>query len=306
MRNRNNMAKCLLQPGVMILWIGLLGMLSTSAPRDVCAEPNIIVFMADDLDWDDLPFFNPPVQWDDPDNPVPLSTTTTSLPPAMPREEAELRAPDMNRISARMFATPTNSDGVAALGNADVGSSSYPVVPVDIDFNVLVEGENVPGNNDSASTFRYYEGGAPTNTDADPCTATNADVWKDYCRPASDILHNYGGLARMARDGVVFPRFYAAAARCSPSRAAFITGQYERRAGVVDVNDTSLPTNQVTLAQFLKQGCDDDSERLCLNPEWVKGDDPTTALNACDCYVGTSTCTNADAAACYTTGLIGK
>ncbi|MBP8920077.1 MAG: sulfatase-like hydrolase/transferase, partial [Micropruina sp.] len=41
-------------------------------------------------------------------------------------------------------------------------------------------------------------------------------------------------LDRLAADGVVFGNHYAAAPVCAPARAAFLTGRYPQRTGVVD------------------------------------------------------------------------
>ncbi|HPF41430.1 MAG TPA: sulfatase-like hydrolase/transferase [Phycisphaerae bacterium] len=50
---------------------------------------------------------------------------------------------------------------------------------------------------------------------------------------------------RLARDGVRFTQFYAAAAICSPSRAALLTGQYPWEVGVPD-NAPAPPSEGVT------------------------------------------------------------
>jgi len=67
-------------------------------------------------------------------------------------------------------------------------------------------------------------------------------------------------LDRMAREGMRFTEFYAAAEVCTPSRAALLTGRYPIRSGMA--NDKfrvirarslgGLPQSEVTLAQALK------------------------------------------------------
>ncbi len=62
-------------------------------------------------------------------------------------------------------------------------------------------------------------------------------------------------LDALARRGVRFTQFYSAAAICSPSRAALLTGRYPQRAGVpgnVPIRKHGLPSAQVTVAEMLK------------------------------------------------------
>ena len=58
-------------------------------------------------------------------------------------------------------------------------------------------------------------------------------------------------LDRLARQGVVLKRCYAAATVCAPSRAAFLTGKYTIHDGVRR-NDEDLPAEEVTIAEALK------------------------------------------------------
>ena len=64
------------------------------------------------------------------------------------------------------------------------------------------------------------------------------------------------GLDRMAREGIRFTDFYAAAPFCSPSRAALLTGRLPARCGVPYVlfpaEHYGLPSKEVTLAEILK------------------------------------------------------
>lgn len=64
-------------------------------------------------------------------------------------------------------------------------------------------------------------------------------------------------LDRMAREGVRFTDFYAAAPICSPSRAALLTGCYPPRTGVTKVlfpsEDIGLSPDYATIAEVLKQ-----------------------------------------------------
>ncbi len=77
-------------------------------------------------------------------------------------------------------------------------------------------------------------------------------------------LQSYGAtdlhtpnLDALARQGVRFTQFYAAAPICSPSRAALLTGKVPQRAGLTGNASaknpaSSLPTEQVTLAELMK------------------------------------------------------
>jgi arylsulfatase A len=75
------------------------------------------------------------------------------------------------------------------------------------------------------------------------------------CYGATDLITPH--LDALARRGVRFTQFYAAAPVCAPSRAALLTGKVPQRAGVpnnVSPTDrqTDMPTEQVTLAEMLK------------------------------------------------------
>ncbi len=63
-------------------------------------------------------------------------------------------------------------------------------------------------------------------------------------------------LDRMAQEGIKLTAFYVAAAACTPSRAALLTGRYPIRSGMVHVlgpdAEHGLPASEVTLAEALK------------------------------------------------------
>jgi arylsulfatase A-like enzyme len=56
----------------------------------------------------------------------------------------------------------------------------------------------------------------------------------------------------MAQNGVVFERFYAAAPVCSPTRGSVITGRNPFRYGIFYANVGSLPKEEITIAELLK------------------------------------------------------
>ena len=56
---------------------------------------------------------------------------------------------------------------------------------------------------------------------------------------------------RLAAEGVRFRNAFATCSLCAPSRAAFLTGQYNHRNGIIN-NHTEFPTNSVTYATLLQ------------------------------------------------------
>ncbi|MFG0336283.1 MAG: sulfatase [Maioricimonas sp. JB049] len=59
-------------------------------------------------------------------------------------------------------------------------------------------------------------------------------------------------LDRMARDGMRFNRWYAAAPVCSPTRGSCLTGRHPHRYGVYFANTGSLKDEEICLAELLK------------------------------------------------------
>ena len=101
----------------------------------------------------------------------------------------------------------------------------------------------------------------------------NAYGAKDLITPAMDSL---------CRDGVRFTQFYSAAAVCSPSRAALLTGRVPNRAGVPGNVSShpggrgALPTDQVTMAEIFK----DAGYATAHIGKWHLGFTPPTMPNA--------------------------
>ncbi|MEO2033215.1 MAG: sulfatase-like hydrolase/transferase [Planctomycetaceae bacterium] len=59
-------------------------------------------------------------------------------------------------------------------------------------------------------------------------------------------------LDAMASGGLVFNRFYAASAQCSPTRASVLTGRHPYRYGIPAANHGRLPPEEICLAELLK------------------------------------------------------
>lgn len=83
---------------------------------------------------------------------------------------------------------------------------------------------------------------------------------------------------KLAKNGVLFTHFYNAS-RCCPSRASLLTGLYQTRAGMGDMNTThldvpeyqgTLSRNAVTIAEVLKES----GYRTFMTGKWHVGDEP--------------------------------
>ena len=79
-------------------------------------------------------------------------------------------------------------------------------------------------------------------------------------------------LEQMAAEGVTFKDFHTNSSVCSPTRAAFLTGRYQQRVGIVDVNARHLDTpgldpSQRTLPRLMKQA----GYRTALQGKWHLG-----------------------------------
>jgi len=72
-----------------------------------------------------------------------------------------------------------------------------------------------------------------------------------------NLFHETPNMDSLASEGMRFTDAYAAAPVCSPTRAAFMTGQYPARVGITrhlaPWDDLHLPTNQLTIAESLKK-----------------------------------------------------
>ena len=79
-------------------------------------------------------------------------------------------------------------------------------------------------------------------------------------------------LERMAAEGLKFTDFHANSSVCSPTRAAFLTGRYQQRIGIVDVLARHLDTppldpRELTIARLMQQA----GYRTALYGKWHLG-----------------------------------
>jgi len=82
-------------------------------------------------------------------------------------------------------------------------------------------------------------------------------------------------LERMASQGLTFTDFHANSSVCSPTRAAFLTGRYQQRVGIIDVIASHLDTpglepTELTIPRLMKQH----GYRTALFGKWHLGTDP--------------------------------
>ncbi len=196
---------------------GVLGV--TTAWAACPAKPNIILFVADDLDWTALPFVNPALR------PELLDTAAEIAATAIDRARP-LQSPTMNRLDARLCAVA----GTGAFG-ACAGASEFEVAPADRVLNDLT---SPPPYSDGACEF-----------EAPPAS----------CDVTRDVIPGYGGLERIARDGF-FYRFYATSAKCIPTRASMMTGRPGTKTGSNgNAELEKLEAHEISIAEYLQQRC---------------------------------------------------
>ena len=209
---------------------------------------NVVLFLLDDASMADFPFFNVPIQWQSNDSAL-ISDTTVSGKDRL--RDAQLRRPDFNRMAARLYAD-TDCDG----GGCEFGKNFLHPSSTTKETKVLPIGFN-----SNADAVYYLE------RESNPlCRGAG-----DGCVAATDILSTHGGMQRLAREGAVFPRFYATSGRCTPTRASVLTGAHPRQVDVTDNGNNPSPKH-IMIADYMKSLCYD-------------GNDDTP---------------------CYTTGFVGK
>jgi len=223
--------------GAGFLFALLMG--GTGLVKNALAEgqKNVILFVMDDTGVEDLPMYNPPVRWSNTGSPGQSGDEVS---------EARRRSPDLNRANARMLASRSVQacdEGICAgLGTAP--GDDRRVAPVDYS-----------GTNADA----FYILGSSAGNDGQ-CVAPGTN-WSSLpsgspCVPSRDILNNFGGLDRLAEEGVRFDRFYASAALCTPTRAAIFAGRHPKQMGAAG-NQTKLERYEITIADLLRFGCND-------------------------------------------------
>ena len=282
--------------------------------------PNIILIVADDLSWNDLPYFSKPEY---------KAAYPTDFPDSEEsddgrRGEPGRIRPDRNRFPARALADPANGDfGNFRRERRDLEDTpdEYQVAPIDQNTGYLVPGE--AGYEECVSpTARNHFGlcsaecpngncadGDPNNDESccSRCCIANPDADPTFsgncCDPSTDVLRGFGGLTRLANEGTTFSRFYANSSKCGPSRAALFSGRYPRRLGTT-LNGGELSSHVVTIAEFLKQGCNDSGTPPNLAQQVFDG----SRYFPSPCYYDEPNASPSRCAGkpCYRTGLIGK
>jgi hypothetical protein len=210
-------------PRILVLVFATLAFASAPA-RAACPDgpdrPNIILFMADDLGWSDLPFFSPEIAWPD-------DVATDNY-------HYRLWRPSLNRDAARLQQR-FNSSGTPIPNQ---------IVTIDAPVNAA--------NPTPRRTPIAYENPTPGKG----CGRSLATATPEACAPERDALEGFGGLRKLA-DGAAFSRFYASSAVCSPSRASILTGRHVTQHESKNVG-MNIATHQVTIAEYLKQNCTDE------------------------------------------------
>lgn len=82
-------------------------------------------------------------------------------------------------------------------------------------------------------------------------------------------------IERMASEGLTFTDFHTNSSVCSPTRAAFLTGRYQQRVGIIDVIASHLDTpgleaTELTISRLMKQH----GYRTALFGKWHLGMEP--------------------------------
>jgi len=60
-------------------------------------------------------------------------------------------------------------------------------------------------------------------------------------------------LDALAKQGIIFDRFYSASPVCSPTRASVMTGRHPRRTNINNANNGHLRNDEITIAEILKK-----------------------------------------------------
>lgn len=246
-------------------------------------HPNVILILADDFWWGDLPWYSPPIAWQN--DPDPVFETAVGTGTAGYR----MQQPTLNRFAARALASngmygvfpnpPENPLGVPT-----TTLSSGLVRPIDDQLNE-------PGEPND------YEAEAGCLLAATTSKCRGSECSSTACDRRRDILDGAGGFKRIVDGGAVFGRYYATSAFCGPARGSLITGRHTKRTGVGSNGGVKLKSEEVFISEWLRQGCP------------TKDPNPVPPLLSPDkCYLKPSPA-NPDPCAsypCYHTGYVGK
>lgn len=96
--------------------------------------------------------------------------------------------------------------------------------------------------------------GCSTKTDPPNIILIMADDlgWGDVGFNGNKVIKT-PALDAMAKNGMVFNRFYAAAPVCSPTRGSCLTGRHPFRYGIFHANTGKMEAEELTLAEYLKE-----------------------------------------------------
>ncbi|MGK0138266.1 MAG: arylsulfatase A-like enzyme [Algoriphagus sp.] len=81
---------------------------------------------------------------------------------------------------------------------------------------------------------------------------TDDQGWHDVGFNGNDVIKT-PNLDLLARNGVIFDRFYSASAVCSPTRASLITGRNPLRMTIPNANVGHMKAEEITIAEILKK-----------------------------------------------------
>lgn len=146
-------------------------------------RPNIILIIADDLSWEDLPFFSPPAPWG--------AGLNLDRPDDSDLDPRRVMRPTLNRLEARFFAErELDADGSPNPDAGELGTSPLllPALAPDQGFVFPLEFSNfVPSDPDAAYIRDAAEDLSCKGPGNGPCDES------DYSR---DVLRGFGGGAR--------------------------------------------------------------------------------------------------------------
>jgi arylsulfatase A-like enzyme len=211
----------------LVLAASALGLPSRGvAQAPLCPDrPNIVFILLDDFGWTSLPFLNPPAQWRAGDLPNPPGFRA-------------LQSPTYNRLDARLCALEGGMQD--PVGVCPISLPEEEALALGTDAYFPASRSALPPEAMVASYSGVCE----------PCEGASCPA----CVPERDALPFRGGLRALAERGTMFPQFYAASAKCLPSRAAIVTGKHGNWTGAVDNGfGARLPREAPTFVKDLRE-----------------------------------------------------